>query len=146
MVDGETVVTVNDSGDRGRVFVVDRRSGRTVGVTTWPRRPVDVEALAPAGPGAVWVADIGDNRATRSSVTVFRVPVGRGARAVAPAYVALRYPHGPVDAETLLADPRSAAAPGHPRSSQAGMCTPCRAALARLVRGCWTRSGGWRHS
>lgn len=29
----DRVLTVNDSGDEGRVFVVDRASGQTVGVT-----------------------------------------------------------------------------------------------------------------
>lgn len=107
VVRADTVVTVNDSGDRGRVFVVDRTSGRTVGVTTWPVEPEDVEALAPAGPGHVWVADIGDNRGVRSSVSLFQVPVGSGTRSVEPAYTTLRYPGGPVDAETLLVSPRT---------------------------------------
>ena len=40
--------------------------------------PVDVEALAPGPPGRVWVGDIGDNTATRDSVSVTSVPVGRG--------------------------------------------------------------------
>ena len=47
-------VTANDSGDTGRVFAVDR-SGATVGVTHWSDSATDVEALAPAGPGFVWV-------------------------------------------------------------------------------------------
>ena len=62
------VVTTNDSGDSGRVFTVDPATGETVGVTHWSDDPTDVEALAPAGPGAVWVGDIGDNTASRDSV------------------------------------------------------------------------------
>ena len=55
-------VTTNDSGDTGRVFTVDPDTGRTIGVTTLGRAsPQDVEALAPAGRGEVWVGDIGDN-------------------------------------------------------------------------------------
>ena len=100
------VSTVNDSGDSGRVFTVDG-TGRTVGVTTFADAPVDVEALAPAGPGEVWVGDIGDNTASRDSVRVTRVPVGRGPRTGAfPAYE-LVYAGGARDAETLLADPRT---------------------------------------
>jgi hypothetical protein len=99
------VVTVNDSGDTARVFTVDPSTGRTVGVTSWDAEPVDDEALAPAGPGKVWVGDIGDNDAVRPSVTVTRVPVGRGDRDVAGASYELVYPDGAVDAETLLADP-----------------------------------------
>jgi hypothetical protein len=99
------VVTVNDSGDSARIFTVDPANGRTVGITTWDAEPVDDEALAPAGPGKVWVGDIGDNDAVRSSVTVTRVPFGEGDRDVAGASYELVYPDGAVDAETLMADP-----------------------------------------
>jgi hypothetical protein len=86
--------------------VVDSR-GRTVGVTHWSDAPTDVEALAPAGPGAVWVGDLGDNLAERSDVTITRVPVGRGDRTVQPTSYRLTYPGGARDAETLVRDPRS---------------------------------------
>ncbi|GAB3024751.1 hypothetical protein GCM10011376_10410 [Nocardioides flavus (ex Wang et al. 2016)] len=102
---GGLVHTVNDSGDRGRVFTVDTATGSTVGVTSWDAEPVDVEALAPAGGGHVWVADVGDNRRVRDSVEVLRVPVGPGDRTVTPAAYELRYPDGARDAEALLADP-----------------------------------------
>ncbi len=102
---GGLVVTTNDSGDSGRVFTVDATTGSTVGVTSWGAEPVDVEALAPAGPGHVWVADIGDNRAARRSVEVIRVPVGRGDRQVTPATYELVYPDGARDAEALLRHP-----------------------------------------
>ena len=108
VVTGDLVVTVNDSGDSARVFAVDPGTGRTVGVTTWDAEPTDVEALAPAGPGEVWVGDIGDNTESRDSVTVTRVPVGRGDRAVAGASYELTYPGGAAhDAEALLAHPRT---------------------------------------
>ncbi|MGA8248650.1 MAG: hypothetical protein WB797_17210 [Nocardioides sp.] len=97
-------LTTNDSGDTGRVFAVDR-AGDTVGVTHWSSDPTDCEALAPAGPGHVWVGDIGDNLASRSSVTITRVPVGRGERTVTPTSYRLTYPDGPTDAETLLRNP-----------------------------------------
>ena len=104
VVDG-LLVTTNDSGDSGRVFTVDPATGQTVGVTAWSAEPVDVEALAPARYGEVWVGDIGDNRAERPSISVSRVPVGRGDVDVdVPAYE-LVYPDGPRDAESLLADP-----------------------------------------
>ena len=106
-LDDGLVLTTNDSGDVGRVFAVDADSGRTVGVTTWSDDPTDVEALAPAGAGHVWVADIGDNEEQRDSVSVSRVPVGRGARTVSEPAYELVYPDGPHDAETLLADPGS---------------------------------------
>lgn len=101
---GGLFATTNDSGDTGRVFTVDG-SGRTVGVTTWSPDPTDVEALAPAPDGDVWVGDIGDNRSVRDSVQVAKVPVGRGDRSVSPAVYDLVYPDGAHDAETLLCDP-----------------------------------------
>jgi hypothetical protein len=105
---GGLVVTVNDSGDSARVFVVDTGTGRTVGTTTWSGEPVDDEALAPAGPGRVWVGDIGDNTASRDSVRVTLVAVGRGDRSGALASYELTYPqHQSYDAETLLAEPAS---------------------------------------
>jgi hypothetical protein len=97
-------LTTNDSGDTGRVFAVDT-SGRTVGVTHWSDDPVDTEALAPGGPGQVWVGDLGDNTQARASVTIARVPIGRGNRTVTPTTYRLTYPDGPADAETLLRDP-----------------------------------------
>ena len=97
-------VTTNDSGDTGQVFVVDQ-DGRTVGLTRWSNAPTDVEALAPAGPGAVWVGDIGDNEGRRSSVSIARVPVGRGDREAHPTSYHLTYPDGGTDAETLVRDP-----------------------------------------
>jgi len=104
VVDGDLVV-VNDSGDGGRVFVVDPVTGETVGTSSWAEAPRDTEALAPAGAGHVWVGDIGDNRGVRESVTLLRVPVGRGDRAVEPEAYELVYPDGARDAETLVAHP-----------------------------------------
>jgi hypothetical protein len=99
------VVTANDSGDSGRVFAVDPATGRTAGVTSWPGGPQDVEALAPAGPDHVWVGDIGDNRHVRDTVSVLRVPVGRGDVTATPETYELVYPDGSRDAEALLSHP-----------------------------------------
>lgn len=104
VVDDGLFVTTNDSGDTGQVFVVDQ-DGRTVGLTRWSSAPTDVEALAPAGPGEVWVGDIGDNEGSRSSVSIARVAVGRGDREAHPTSYHLTYPDGGTDAETLVRDP-----------------------------------------
>lgn len=99
---GSLMVTTNDSGHDAVLYVLDGH-GRTVGTTRYASSVRDVEALAPAGEGQVWAADIGDNAAVRESVTVYRVPVGRGDRTVtAPSYE-LVYPDGPHDAESLVA-------------------------------------------
>ena len=102
------VLTVNDSGDGPVVFAVDPATGETVGRTTYTSDEVeDVEALAVAPDGTVWVADIGDNGADRVTIVLYALPpVGRGDRTVdAPRYD-LAYRDGPRDAETLLVDPR----------------------------------------
>jgi hypothetical protein len=99
------VVTVNDSGDEPRLFVVDPGTGRTVGVTRWDADPQDVEALAPAGDGRVWVGDIGDNARDRASISVTRLGLGSGDRTVAGETWQLAHPDGPADAEALLAHP-----------------------------------------
>ncbi len=106
---GGALVTVNDSGDEGRVFVLDPVTCETVGVTRWAEEPEDVEALAPAraadGTWGVWVGDIGDNPSSRDTVRVGLVPVGAGDREVSPQWTDLRYPDGPRDAEALLRHP-----------------------------------------
>ncbi len=100
------MVTTNDSGDVSRVFVLDSRTGATVGLTDFASPTVDVEALAPAGPDEVWVGDIGDNTRSRADVVVYRVPVGaRQIDVSPPTSFRLVYPDGPHDAESLFADP-----------------------------------------
>lgn len=107
VVTRDRVLTTNDSGDEGRVFVVDPSSGRTVGVTRWADDPTDVEALAPAGQDAVWVGDIGDNTGGRESISVTRVPVADRDQTVDEPAVTLTYPGPGRDAEALVAHPRT---------------------------------------
>lgn len=98
--------TVNDSGDSGRVFVVDPATCRTVGTTSWADDAEDVEALAPYD-GDVLVGDIGDNLAARDSVRLLRVPIGPGDRTATPTTYEITYPGGARDAEALLVHPQS---------------------------------------
>lgn len=101
---GDMVHTVNDSGSAPELFSVDVGTGETVGVTTYADAVEDVEALAPALGGEVWVGDIGDNFERRDEVWLHRVTPGASTQA--PRF-GLRYPGGPRDAETLLAHPRT---------------------------------------
>lgn len=102
---GGTVLTTNDSGAGPVLYTVDSRTGDTVGRTTYSTdEVVDTEALAPGRDGTVWVADTGDNRANRDSVSLYRVRPGSDAAAPR---LDLTYPDGPRDAETLLAHPRT---------------------------------------
>ncbi|QZY29558.1 hypothetical protein [Nocardioides coralli] len=99
------MVTVNDSGDEARLFVVDPETGETVGTTRWDAEVEDVEALAPALDGRVWVGDIGDNAKARDTISLTRLSVGSGDLTVAGDTFELAYPDGPADAEALLAHP-----------------------------------------
>lgn len=105
---GDRLVTTNDSGDTGRLFVLDATTCETLGVTSWQGSAVDVEALAPAGDDAVWVGDIGDNLARRDTVTISRVQVGTGDRTTEPTSYTFRYAdRSGHNAETLLAQPQT---------------------------------------
>ncbi len=101
---GRTVYTVNDSGSQPVLYAVDAGNGRTRATTTYTSADVtDVEALAPAPGGDVWVGDIGDNLRSRDAIAVYRVTPGQPDAT----RIELTYPDGPRDAETLLAHPRT---------------------------------------
>lgn len=108
--------TLNDSGGKPELYALDGK-GRLVATLRVPGAAnVDWEDLAPARSPegrALWIGDIGDNRARRPYVTVYRIPEPlvwgeqRGRRldtGTARAY-RLSYPGGPRDAETLMATP-----------------------------------------
>ncbi len=104
VVVGDTFITTNDSGDSGRLFVVDRDSGKTLRQVKWDDSPEDVEALAPAARGGVWAGDIGDNGADRDDVSVSWVDLAE----VAPTRTYdVSYQAGPADAEALLSHPQT---------------------------------------
>ncbi|HET6878364.1 MAG TPA: hypothetical protein VFH38_12600 [Jatrophihabitans sp.] len=112
------VYVQNDSGDTNRFFAVNARTGATAAtITVDGARNVDWEDIATApdaaGTPSVWLADIGDNDATRRAVQIYRVAEPRVAarahdRSIAVPVAAtwrLRYPDGPTDAESLAVAP-----------------------------------------
>ena len=113
------VYVQNDSGDSARFFALDARTGATLATYTVPGATnVDWEDIAVArdrrGVPSVWLADIGDNDANRAEVRVYRVDephVGPGDDHVTsePETWRLRYPGGPIDAESLAVTPGGAA-------------------------------------
>jgi hypothetical protein len=116
------VYVQNDSGDRARFFALDARSGATLATYTVPGATnVDWEDIADApdarGVASVWLADIGDNGASRTEIAVYRVAephVDHSATDVeaattAPEVWRLRYPDGARDAESLAVSPQGAA-------------------------------------
>jgi len=103
------VWTVNDSGSGPVVYGVSTRTGTTLAVLRV--RGVefrDTESLAATkdadGRGLLWIGDIGDNERVRDSVVLRLVHEPRRvtSTSVAPVSIRLRYPDGPVDAETLV--------------------------------------------
>ncbi len=112
---GPWLWTANDSGDTARLFAVDR-SGRTLAVAALPGTEVtDVEDSALGPDRTLYVGDIGDNGAVRTSVAVLRVPepavdprrTGVRVTTAPPRRAVLTYEDGPHDAETLLVHPRT---------------------------------------
>lgn len=107
----DVVWTHADGGDVAQVRAVDR-SGATVAVVTLAGiDPYDPEALAPGtdsrGRPLLFLGDIGDNRAVRPDVSVFRFrePRTLGDRTVRATWYRFTYPDGPQDAEALLVEP-----------------------------------------
>jgi hypothetical protein len=108
------VWTLNDSGDEARIFAVDRR-GRTKAVYRIEGlSPRDWEAIAPGrdakGRPALFIGDIGDNSNSRDRgilVHVVTEPRRLTGGTLRPESYRIRYPDRPMDAETLLVDPRT---------------------------------------
>jgi len=98
--------TLNDSG-QPVLFALDARGSVTGQVRLTGAQVEDWEAIAVGTCGTapcVYVADIGDNAAGRSRVTIYRLPepeAASGTAAVADVFHAT-YPDGPQDAEAIL--------------------------------------------
>lgn len=100
--------THNDSGDRARIFALSK-TGDDRG--TFNLKGVDVEDVEDITrhEDTLFLADIGDNDARRSQLTIYRFPEPRldaeedKIEAITP--IRFRYPEGARDAETLMYDP-----------------------------------------
>ena len=104
--------THNDSGDAPRLLAVGLDGRLLADVAVTGAEAFDWEDIA-AGPGALYVGDIGDNvAAARHDRRLPRAPsrASAGGPSAAPATrLELRYPDGRHDAEALLRDPVSGA-------------------------------------
>jgi hypothetical protein len=108
-VASDRLFTHNDSGDTARFFALGP-TGRTV--ATFVLRGVqarDWEDIERGPRRTLWLADIGDNSATRDlGILVHEVPEPTGPSAtLTPVSYRLRYEDGPHDAEALLVSPRT---------------------------------------
>lgn len=95
-VDGDRVLTVEDSGGPSTVFAYGRDGVLREQIPV-DAENVDWEDLAVAD-GALWVGDVGDNRARRDDVAVHRVPLEGGPTTT----YRLTWADGPRDAESLV--------------------------------------------
>lgn len=102
--------THNDGGSTAQVIGVDRDGATVARVTLAGIDPYDPEALAPGvddlGEPALYLADIGDNEATRPDVSVFRFaePERLDDVTVPATWFRFTYPDGAHDAEAVLVD------------------------------------------
>ena len=94
--DGDRWYVVNDGGRASTVYALTRDCAVDE-VITGPTDPYDVEDLARAADGTLWLADTGDNDKDRETVALISLTPG-GETAVHR----LTYPDGPKDTEALL--------------------------------------------
>ncbi|MBM7805375.1 hypothetical protein JOD57_001212 [Geodermatophilus bullaregiensis] len=96
---GDRVLAMVDGGDQAAVYVLDGAC-QVVDVVTAPLDPYDPEDLAVGPDGTVWLADTGDNNATRATVALLALrPDGT------TGLYRMTFPDGPHDAEALLLAP-----------------------------------------
>lgn len=96
--DGERWYAINDGGTQVQVFVLGRDCA-VQKVITGSTDPYDVEDLARAPDGTLWLSDTGDNRKRRDTVALLAVDPEGGVT-----IHRLTYPDGQHDAEALLLD------------------------------------------
>lgn len=97
--DGQRWFAVSDGGQRLEVFVLEPDSCTIEDVITADVNPYDVEDLALAADGTLWLADIGDNDRDRQTIALHRLTPGGDST-----LFRLVYPDRPHDAEALLLD------------------------------------------
>ncbi|MBK1788336.1 hypothetical protein JHE00_28745 [Prauserella sp. ASG 168] len=96
--DGDNWYAVNDGGTSIEIFVLGKDCS-VRGVIENPTDPYDVEDMALAQDGTLWLGDTGDNRKRRDTVALHAVsPDGSST------LYRLTYPDGAHDAEALLLD------------------------------------------
>lgn len=97
---GQELFAVNDGGTQVEVFVLDRncRVQRTI---TAGIDPYDVEDLALAPDGVLWLSDTGDNGKSRDTVAVIKVRQDGSA-----SLHRMTYPDGQHDTEAIVLDRR----------------------------------------
>ena len=104
--------THNDSGGRPFIYCIES-DGRSCGAFAVSGAGIfDWEDIArgpgpEAGTSYLYIGDIGDNTASRSSRVVYRIPEPRRGATAQATELVLTYPDGPHDAETLMVHPNT---------------------------------------
>jgi hypothetical protein len=96
---GDRVLAMNDGGNQLSVYLLDAAC-QVIDVHTAPIDPYDPEDMAVAADGTVWLADTGDNTATRETVALLALRPDDST-----SVYRLTYPDGAHDAEALLLAP-----------------------------------------
>ncbi|MCB9666283.1 MAG: hypothetical protein H6732_19390 [Alphaproteobacteria bacterium] len=94
--------THNDSGDVPRLFAVDGAGGLLGEIAVDGAEAVDWEAITRDDAGNLWIADLGNNRSSRTDLTLYRVPepAPEAGRVAADRVVRVAYPE-----QTAFPDP-----------------------------------------
>jgi hypothetical protein len=99
VVVADQMVAINDGGEQVTAYLMDSTC-QVTDVHTAPVDPYDPEDLGVGADGTVWIADTGDNNASRPTVALIALrPDG------STSIYRLTYPDGPHDAEALLLAP-----------------------------------------
>ncbi len=96
---GDRVLAMNDGGNQLSVYLLDAAC-QVIDVHIAPIDPYDPEDKAVAADGTVWLADTGDNTATRETVALLALRPDDST-----SVYRLTYPDGAHDAEALLLAP-----------------------------------------
>lgn len=101
--------THEDSGGGPYVYAIGRRGQTRATFKIRGAGSRDWEDIAYGPRRTIWIGDIGDNRAVRDTIQVYRVrePGKLTSRDLRATQFELRYPDGSHDAEALLIHPRS---------------------------------------
>ena len=112
--------THNDSGDQPRLFLFDGDGGHAGAVKFKQIEAEDWEdmAVGPCSAGSdescLYVADIGDNKAERETVSILRAPEPELPEELSgtlmlepPTVIEFRYPGGPRDADAMMVHPET---------------------------------------
>lgn len=135
----------NDSGNDERVFAYDS-SGRAIGavrIEGSDNRDWEAIAIGPCPSGScLYIGDVGDNRARRDSVIVWRVPEPLPTDTVSPPAerVYLRYVDGPRDVEAIYIAPDTSLFLISKRPDLDAARIPRPARLYRIAADAWRKS------